>query len=205
MTRKLYQFVLAPALVALAATAVQAAPGDRTRARIQECQQRVDQADARIRDVVRDIANSGSPQATKELNMQLKAWEKERSTAQFDLYQAREQLRNLASVEAQLKADISAFIGACKQFAADMQRLREDGESHNRDADAQRQAVQEFNSRPANQRGQAEADRLNFWRDVVNSRRDRLQDRQKALETRRAQLLQWESTLKERARQFERY
>ena len=203
MTRKLFHVVVALAFVALSSGSAQAAPGDWARARLQESQQRIDQAEARIGEIVRAIANAGSPQSIAELNQQLKAWETERSNAQFALYQAREQLRILATQESQLKADIGAFIQASRQFAADVQRLKTDSDAHNADAAAQRQAVQYFNSLPANQRSQAEADRLNRWRDEVNARRDRLISRQGALERRRSELLQWENTLKERARQFE--
>lgn len=203
MFRKLWSLVVVLALMALSAAPAQSAPGDRLRARVQESQQRMDQADARIRQIVRDIASSGSPQATTELNAQLKTQEKERSAAQIALYQAREQLQALQQQEAQLKADIGAFIAACKQFEDDTQVLRPELEAHNRDAAAQREAVNHYNALPASQRGQAEADRLNRWRDEVNARRDRLDSRRNTLERRRGELLQWENDFKRRAQQFE--
>jgi hypothetical protein len=87
-------------------------------------------------------------------------------------------------------------IAARKRFDADTV-------THNDDAAAHCKAVADYNALPANQRTRDRADRLNFWRDVVNSRRDRLPSRQTDLERRRSELLQWQNTLRDRARQLE--
>lgn len=183
----------------------QAAPGDRLRAEMQRLQQCIDQLDGQIRETVRLIANSGSAQATLELNRQLKELEKERSDSQFALYQTRQRLDNLERLERQLQADITAFIQASSKFAADAQTLKDHVESHNRDALAQQQAVHHFNALPNNQRSQAEADRLNRWGAEVNARRDRLASRQSASESRRQELLRWKEALEARVREFESY
>jgi hypothetical protein len=59
--------------------------------------------------------------------------------------------------------------------------------------------VTRFNSLPANQRTQAEADRLNRWRDLVDSRARTLNGRRAELENRRQELLRWEGDIKRRA------
>jgi chromosome segregation ATPase len=193
----------APTLFALAMAwspaSAWAGPADEARAQLRNAEQRAADAEARIRDIVRDIANSGSQQTTIELNKQLKHYEKVRADAQFDIVQARLRLDNLVRQDKQLQADISAFRGAIDAFVRERSTLDGQIQDHNRDAAEQRAAVTRFNSLPANQRTQAEADRLNRWRDLVDSRARTLNGRRAELENRRQELLRWEGDIKRRA------
>lgn len=105
-----------------------------------------------------------------ELKNEADALKRDGDAYQRDVNDHNQKVREFDSFVAPLHADLRAY--------------DQDVFSHNRDAQAQRDAVAYFNSLPANQRSQAEADRLNRWRDTVNNRKANLDYRRGNLNAR---------------------
>ena len=172
-------------------TLVLANPASADETRINALRQRIDELDAKIKQVVRDIAVTTDKAAILELNRQMKQYETQKSTALFDLYKARE----LEEKRKKLISEVGSYEQSLKMYNTDFSRHKDDIESHNRDAQNQRQAVAHYNSLPSAQKIQAEYARLNRWHDLVDTRASVLEAKSARLRTRGSELNNWRSRL----------
>lgn len=155
-------------------------------------QQTIDAADRRIREIVRELARPGLSAKDRDRLIKEKTnQEWARSQAQWALYKEREERRRSSpdAVVAQFQAKLIAWKDASERWTKEWKNFERDLRIHQKDLDAHRQALAEFESRPPSRQSQFEVNQLNDWATRINDRLDKLSRWHQELEKKRVELV----------------